>query len=95
MKAWAQTLDPEGKSGIRFLADPTAAFTKALDLDFEAQAVFGGPRMKRCAIVVEDGVVKEAHVEGDNTGMSGKLSLCGSRMGYADPHTVSVADKVL
>jgi len=70
MNAWKQTLDPASKSGIRFLADPTCAFTKALDLDFDAPAVFGGPRGKRYALVIEDGVVKEAHVESDNTGMN-------------------------
>lgn len=68
MKAWAKTLDPEEKSGIRFLADPHAEFTKALDLDFDGTAIFGQPRSKRYALVIEDGKVKEAHVEPDNTG---------------------------
>jgi len=71
MKAWGATLDPEHKSGIRFLADPHCAFTKALDLDFDGAAIFGGPRSKRYALVVENGKVKEAHVEPDNTGVSG------------------------
>ena len=71
MKAWAQTLDPDGKSGIKFLADPHGAFTKALDLDFDsAAAIFGGPRSKRYALVIEDGKVKEVHVESDNTGVN-------------------------
>ncbi|KAK8206829.1 hypothetical protein M8818_004664 [Zalaria obscura] len=70
MKAWAQSLDADGKSGIRFLGDPLLSFTKALDLDFDGTAIFGGPRSKRYALVVEDGKVKEAHVEPDNTGVS-------------------------
>ncbi|GAB7341271.1 hypothetical protein MBLNU457_7545t1 [Dothideomycetes sp. NU457] len=70
MKAWGQSLDPDGKSGIRFLADPHAAFTKALDLDFDATKIFGQPRSKRYALVIADGKVKEAHVESDNTGVN-------------------------
>ncbi|KAI9696626.1 MAG: hypothetical protein M1820_008075 [Bogoriella megaspora] len=69
MKAWGETLDPGSKSGIRFLADPHGAFTKALDLAFDGTAIFGGPRSKRYALVIEDGVVKKAHVEPDNTGV--------------------------
>ncbi|KAK3110949.1 hypothetical protein LTR53_014248 [Teratosphaeriaceae sp. CCFEE 6253] len=69
MKAWGKSLDPEGKSGIRFLADPHAAFTKALEMDFDGTAIFGGARSKRYALVVEDGKVKAAHVESDNTGV--------------------------
>ena len=63
---------------IRYLGDPSAAFTKALDLDFDAAAVFGGPRSKRYALVIEDGKVKSAHVEPDNTGTNGKCSYYSS-----------------
>jgi peroxiredoxin 5 len=49
------------------------AFTKALDLNFDGSAVFGGDRGKRYALIVEDGKVKEAHVEPDNTGMNVSL----------------------
>jgi len=70
MNAWGKILDPSGKSGIRFIADPSLKFTKALDLSFDgAAAVFGGERSKRYALVVEDGKVKEAYVEPDNTGL--------------------------
>jgi len=68
-KAWGSTLDPTGESGIRFLGDPTASFTTALDLSFDGTAIFGGPRSKRYALEVEDGVVKSLHVEPDNTGL--------------------------
>lgn len=43
---------------IRFLADQTGEFTKALDLDFDATKIFGNFRSKRYALVVEDGKVK-------------------------------------
>ena len=59
---------------IRYLADPAGEFTKALDLDFDATGIFGGHRSKRYALVIQDGVVKSAHVEPDSTGTKGKRS---------------------
>jgi 2-Cys peroxiredoxin 5 len=70
MKAWGDQLDPAKETGIRFLGDPTCEFTKALELDFDAAAIFGGPRSKRYALVVKDGKVESVHVEPDNTGTS-------------------------
>ncbi|KAL9069897.1 MAG: hypothetical protein Q9161_005211 [Pseudevernia consocians] len=70
MKAWGATLDPSSKSDIRFLGDPSGEFTKDLDLSFDSAAVFGQDRSKRYALVVEDGKVKSAHVEPDNTGVN-------------------------
>ncbi|KAB5518678.1 Redoxin-domain-containing protein [Coniochaeta sp. 2T2.1] len=79
MKAWSETLDPVHETGIRFLADPTGAFTKAMEMNFgDAAAVFGGERSKRYAVVVKDGKVASVSVEPDNTGTN-----------------VSMADKVL
>ncbi|KAJ5232051.1 hypothetical protein N7468_005007 [Penicillium chermesinum] len=69
-KAWADSLDPDGKSGIRFLGDPTGQFTEALDLSFDSTAIFGNKRSKRYALLVEDGKVKEAFVEPDNAGLN-------------------------
>jgi len=68
MKAWAETMDPGKQMGFRFLGDPTAQFTRALDVGFDGSAIFGGVRSKRYALVVKDGKVKSAHVEPDNTG---------------------------
>ncbi|KAI0998450.1 hypothetical protein K3495_g9748 [Podosphaera aphanis] len=68
-KAWGDSLDPSGSSGIRFLGDPTAKFTEALDLCFDGSAIFGGPRSKRYALELQDGKVKALHVEPDNTGL--------------------------
>jgi len=81
MKAWGQTLDPSSKSGIRFIADPHGHFTEALDLSFDSTKVFGNKRSKRYALVVENGKVKEVHVEPDNTGVSGEylVHLCVCR----------------
>ena len=100
MKAWQQSLDPDKKSGvriqtlnltefsnilqIRFLGDPLAEFTNALDLAFDATAIFGQPRSKRYAIVVEDGKVKEAYVEPDNTGVNGTISFPQPEKSYAN-----------
>ncbi|KAK3899672.1 Redoxin-domain-containing protein [Staphylotrichum tortipilum] len=74
MKAWGETLDPAGKEGIRFLADPTGKFTQLLDMAFDGSAIFGGDRSKRYAIVVEDGKVSSVAVEPDNTGTSVSLA---------------------
>ena len=72
MGAWGTALDPTGKSGVRFLADPHGELTSALDLSFDSAAIFGNARSKRYALVVEDGKVVQAHVEPDNTGLNGK-----------------------
>jgi len=46
-------------------------------LAFDGTAIFGGPRSKRYALVLEDGKVKSIHEEPDNTGLDGMLfSLC-------------------
>ena len=71
MGAWGTTLDPTGKSGIRFLADPHSELTSALDLSFDGAAIFGNARSKRYALVVENGEVTKAFVEPDNTGLDG------------------------
>ena len=60
---------------MRFLGDPTAKFTEALDLAFDGSAIFGGNRSKRYALLIEDGKVKEAHIEPDNTGLKGTNRL--------------------
>jgi|SRR5687767_5549983 hypothetical protein len=81
MKAWGDQLDPAHDTQIRFLGDPAAEFTKALNLEWDATGPFGGVRGKRYALKVEDGKVKEAHVEPDNAGFNGKwrsIILCPS-----------------
>ena len=69
---------------IRFLGDPTAEFTEALELGFEARAIFGGVRGKRYALVIKDGKIAAVHVEPDNTGTSGQFSTSVAKI-YLSP----------
>lgn len=69
MKAWGESIPGSRDAGIRFLADPGAKLTNALDLAFDGTAVFGGPRSKRYALLVKDGRVAKMFVEPDNTGV--------------------------
>lgn len=55
------------------LADPQAAFTKALDLTTDLPPL-GGVRSKRYSMVVEDCVISTLNVEPDGTGLSCSLS---------------------
>ncbi|XP_053702907.1 peroxiredoxin-5, mitochondrial [Synchiropus splendidus] len=75
MAAWGREHGAEGK--IRMLADPTGAFTKAVDLLLDSEeiaAVLGNKRSKRYVMVVEDGVVKNIDVEPDGTGLTCSLA---------------------
>ncbi len=71
MQAWGDSLGASGK--IRMLADPAAAFTRALGLDVEA-AGLGGTRSKRYSMIIKDGVVSALNVEPDGFGLSCSLS---------------------
>lgn len=42
-------------------------------MTFDATAIFGQPRSKRYALIVENGKVKAVFVEPDNTGVKGEL----------------------
>ncbi|KAJ9143214.1 AhpC/TSA family protein [Coniochaeta hoffmannii] len=91
MKAWGDNLDPAQETGIRFLADPTGAFTKAMDMSFgDAAPIFGGERSKRYAVVVKDGKVASVSVEPDNTGTT--VSMADKVLGSA---SVAGADKIV
>lgn len=72
-------------------------FTKALDLSFDGASIFGGDRSKRYALVIEDGKVKEAHVEPDNTGLNGMAptTVFEASDHHPDLDIVSAAEKVL
>jgi 2-Cys peroxiredoxin 5 len=70
MNAWGKSLDKDSCSGIRFLGDPSGAFTRALDTEFEAAPLLGTNRSKRYAIVVEGGKGKSVDIEPDNIGVS-------------------------
>jgi 2-Cys peroxiredoxin 5 len=55
------------------LADPSAAFTKAVDLTTDLPPL-GGIRSKRYSMVVEDTIVKSINVEPDGTGLTCSLA---------------------
>jgi peroxiredoxin len=61
LDAWARSQNVQGK--VLMLADGSAAFTKALGLDFDGTAAGLGSRSKRYSMLVEDGVVKALNVE--------------------------------
>ncbi|KAL4238143.1 Peroxiredoxin-5 [Mactra antiquata] len=63
MEAFGKVLDPSGN--VRFLADTTAEFTKAIDLELDLTGLLGNVRCKRYAIVVEDGKVTGINIEED------------------------------
>ncbi|XP_070838603.1 peroxiredoxin-5, mitochondrial [Chaetodon trifascialis] len=75
MAAWGKEHGTDGK--VRMLADPTGAFTKAVDLLLDSDQivqVLGNKRSKRYALLVEDGVVKKVNVEPDGTGLTCSLA---------------------
>lgn len=77
MQAWAKASGGEGK--IRFLADGSAKFTKALGLENDMSAGGMGIRSKRFSMLVEDGKVTQLNVE-DTPGkaeVSGAATLLG------------------
>ena len=62
MGAWAKDQHSEGK--VRMLADGSAAWTKALGLEFDLTTKGMGVRMQRFSMLVVDGVVKTLNLEG-------------------------------
>ncbi|HET7558141.1 MAG TPA: peroxiredoxin [Rhodanobacteraceae bacterium] len=61
MKAWAR--DRHVPDGLLMLADGNGDFAKSLGLEMDASKFGMGMRSKRFALYVEDGVVKQVHVE--------------------------------
>lgn len=62
LKAWSEATGA-GAAGIRMLADPSSAFTRAIGLDFDREAAGLIGRSRRYAALVEDGVVTVLNVE--------------------------------
>ena len=67
MKAWARHVGAEGK--ILMLADGNGIFARACGLEVDLHAANMGHRSKRYSMVVENGVVKQLHVE-DKSGVN-------------------------
>ena len=61
MSAWAK--DQDVPDDVLMLADGNGAFARSLGLDMDASAFGMGTRSKRFALIAEDGVVKQLHVE--------------------------------
>ena len=61
MAHWAKDQKALGK--IRFLADGSAAWTKALGLELDLNARGMGTRMQRFSMLVDNGTVKSLNVE--------------------------------
>jgi peroxiredoxin len=59
MSAWGEAQNAEN---IMMLADGDGSYTKALGLDMQT-AGFGGLRSQRYAMILEDGVVTNLHIE--------------------------------
>ena len=61
MGAWARDQKASGK--VRMMGDGSAAYTKALGLEFDLTARGMGERCQRFSMLVDDGVVKALNVE--------------------------------
>jgi peroxiredoxin len=60
LDAWQKA---SGADGIEFLADGNADFAKATGLDMDGSGFGLGPRSKRYAMLVDDGVVRVLNLE--------------------------------
>jgi len=61
MAAWGR--DQKAGTKIRMLGDGNGAWTKALGLEVDSSAGGMGTRMRRCSMLIDDGVVKQLNVE--------------------------------
>ncbi|WP_019141982.1 peroxiredoxin [Noviherbaspirillum massiliense] len=61
MGAWGR--DQKATGVVRMMGDGSAAFTKALGLEFDLTARGMGIRSQRYSMLVEDGVVKQLNIE--------------------------------
>ncbi|MEM9393613.1 MAG: peroxiredoxin [Pseudomonadota bacterium] len=62
LKAWGEATGASD-AGITMLGDPGSAFTKAVDMAFDAPPAGLHARSKRYALYAEDGIVKVLHAE--------------------------------
>jgi glutaredoxin/glutathione-dependent peroxiredoxin len=61
MQAWGES--QHVPDGLMMVADGNGDFTRALGLEMDASAYGMGTRAKRFAMYVEDGVVRQVHVD--------------------------------
>ncbi|WWC85992.1 uncharacterized protein L201_000863 [Kwoniella dendrophila CBS 6074] len=62
VNAWKEKLAGD-KDQVKFVADDTSKLASSLGLVLDGQEIFGGPRLKRGALVIEDGKVTHVAVE--------------------------------
>jgi 2-Cys peroxiredoxin 5 len=55
-------------------ADPSGAFTKAMDMELDLSGALGNIRSKRYSVLIEKGVVKKVNVEPDGAGLTCSLA---------------------
>jgi peroxiredoxin len=73
MGAWGR--DQKAAGIVRMMADGSAAFTKALGLEFDLVAKGFGVRSQRYSMLVQDGVVKQLNVEAGGFDVSSAETL--------------------
>ncbi|MBI1890026.1 MAG: peroxiredoxin [Burkholderiales bacterium] len=61
MGAWGRDLKAGGK--IRMMADGNGDYAKALGLEVDLNKAGMGLRLRRCSMLVEDGIVKQLNIE--------------------------------
>jgi peroxiredoxin len=76
MDSWSRSTGA-AEAGLTMLADPDAAFTKAMGMNFTAPPVGFYDRSKRYAMVVEDGTITALHLD-ENPGTC--EASCGEAM---------------
>ena len=60
MGAWGKD---HNAGGLKMIADPDAAFTKAMNVEFDASGAGLGIRSRRYSMIVDDGVVTQLNLE--------------------------------
>ena len=73
MGAWGR--DQKATGIVRMMADGSAAYTKALGLEFDLVAKGFGVRSQRYSMLVQDGVVKQLNVESGGFDVSSAETL--------------------
>ena len=73
MGAWGR--DQKATGIVRMMADGSAAFTRALGLEFDLVAKGFGVRSQRYSMLVQDGVVKQLNVESGGFDVSSAETL--------------------
>jgi glutaredoxin/glutathione-dependent peroxiredoxin len=61
MNAWGKAQNTDGK--VEMIADGNADYTRALGLEMDASGFGMGTRGQRCALVIDNGIVKQLNVE--------------------------------